>query len=164
MSFGSLLDTAQHQQNNISNTHQNQMKEEDEHLEDRIQIVRKDQTSIQRQHSNISENLVATSPEAKRRPSEKLQAYANFTSVHNMHFRTYNVETGSNNGACGTSRGAILEEIDEELAALLEDDDLVEKKNKKDYVREVGGTQQEVQDSAKTSNPVQNNNINHLLP
>ena len=43
-----------------------------------------------------------------------------FSSAHNMHFRTYNHETGSNNG--GTSRCAILEEIDEELAALLDDE------------------------------------------
>ena len=53
----------------------------------------------------------------------------NFSSAHNLHFRTYNHETGSNNG--GTSRGAILEEIDEELAALLDDEDLGIKKKKK---------------------------------
>ena len=46
-----------------------------------------------------------------------------------MHFRTYNHETGSNNG--GTARNAILEEIDEELAALLDDEDLGIKKKKK---------------------------------
>lgn len=45
-----------------------------------------------------------------------------------MHFRTYNHETGSNNG--GTARNAILEEIDEELAALLDDEDLGIKKKK----------------------------------
>jgi hypothetical protein len=48
--------------------------------------------------------------------------------MHNLHFRTYNHETGSNNA--GTSRGAILEEIDEELAALLDDEDLGMKKKK----------------------------------
>ena len=46
-----------------------------------------------------------------------------------MYFRTYNHETGSNNG--GTARGSILEEIDEELAALLDDEDLGIKKKKK---------------------------------
>jgi hypothetical protein len=46
-----------------------------------------------------------------------------------MYFRTYNHETGSNNG--GTARGSILEEIDEELAALLDDEDLGMKKKKK---------------------------------
>lgn len=45
-----------------------------------------------------------------------------------MYFRTYNHETGSNNG--GTARGAILEEINEELAALLDDEDLGMKKKK----------------------------------
>jgi len=55
-----------------------------------------------------------------------------------MYFRTYNHETGSNNG--GTARGAILEEIDEELAALLDDEDLGMKKKKKGAAAETLAT------------------------
>ena len=62
-----------------------------------------------------------------------------------MHFRTYNHETGSNNG--GTARNAILEEIDEELAALLDDEDLGIKKKKKGPAEPIASDAQEEKES-----------------
>ena len=66
-----------------------------------------------------------------------------------MHFRTYNHETGSNNG--GTARNAILEEIDEELAALLDDEDLGIKKKKKGAAEPLPSDAQEDKESPKVA-------------
>ena len=78
-----------------------------------------------------------------------------------MHFRTYNHETGSNNGGAGTNQthGAILEEIDEELAALLEDEDVAPKKNKTKFdEKELKGRN----DSENTGKNSPNNKQNQL--
>lgn len=69
-----------------------------------------------------------------------------------MYFQTYNHETGSNNG--GTARNAILEEIDEELAALLDDEDLGIKKKKKEPAEPLASDAEEEKGSPKVGSNI----------